>query len=569
MMRALLSTTLVLLLSVGSLLVGGPRGVAHASAQAALAEEASAPPFIVDGGLRAVVRDGDRADDGSYRVVSVSGIPTARRFLGTIELLPRRDGIDVVNELGFDTYLYGLAEVPQSWPEQVLEAQVIAARTYAWHVMGLSNRRDADICATVACQVFRGAEILLGANGDRWRAAVDATSGQVLLYDDQPILARYFSTSGGRTYPNEHVFPSSGPRPYLVGIEDPYDALAPLHRWEVRFTHDEFNALLAVGQSLRSTVPFRTVERLGADDDPRAEIRVTGQNGRRVEVRAIVLRDFLSSRAPELFPARFPPLRADGARPLPSTVPTTRYGVEVTSDEVVLRGLGWGHGVGMGQWGAYARALEGATPSEILSAYYNGLEPTIDPRIPATIRAGMGAARLGEEGLTLRLTAPTRLTDLAGNETALGLGSWSVDRERSRAGAPTGSRLVVTPPPGHGATLDVSATTTFPGVAWGTGETLDSIDPGHPDAFDARVTVNKPVLLRLEVRDELGHLVVERALGLAERGVHQVRWFGDGPGGERVAAGRYTLALLATDVTDAQGGRADMTRLRTVRTAPR
>jgi hypothetical protein len=63
--------------------------------------------------------------------------------------------------------------------------------------------------------------------------------------------------------------------------------------------------------------------------------------------------------------------------------------------------------------------------------------------------------------------------------------------------------------------------------------------------------------------------VVERDLGLAEQGVHQVRWFGDGPGGDRVAAGRYTLALLGTDVEDAQGGSADLTRLRTVRSAPR
>lgn len=531
-----------------------------AAAQAP-APSAAGTPVRVAGGVRFTAPDD--------AMLEVSGIPTARRFLDTIELLPRRSGIDVVNELGFDTYLYGLAEVPQSWPEAVLEAQVIAARTYAWHVMGLSNRRDADICATVACQVFRGAEILLGPNGDRWRAAVDATSGRVLLHDDEPILARYFSTSGGRTYPNEHVFPSSGPRPYLVGIEDPYDALAPLHRWEVRFTHDEFNTLLAAGQTLRATVPFADVERLGADDDPRAEIRVTGRNGRRVEVRAIVLRDFLSTRAPELFPDRFPPLRADGVRPLPSTVPTTRYGVEVTQDEVVLLGLGWGHGVGMGQWGAHARALEGASPEEILAAYYNGTEPVVDPRLPATIRAGMGAARLDDDGLTLRLTSPTRLTDLAGNEVALGLGSWSVDRERTSSGAPLGTRLVVTPPPGHGATLAVSATATFPGVTWGNGETLDSIDPGHPDAFDARVSVNKPVLLRLEVRDELGRLVLERDLGLAELGVHQVRWFGDGPDGARVAPGRYMLALLGTDVEDAEGGGADLTRLRTIRPAPR
>jgi len=172
-----------------------------------------APPASAEEGVR--VASGLRFTAPDEALIEVSGIPNARRFLDTLELLPRRGGIEVVNELGFDAYLYGLAEVPQSWPEAVLDAQVIAARTYAWRSVQRGAFRDSDICATVACQVFRGAEILLGTNGDRWRDAVDRTSGQVLLFEGEPILARYFSTSGGRTYANEEVFTSSGPFPYL------------------------------------------------------------------------------------------------------------------------------------------------------------------------------------------------------------------------------------------------------------------------------------------------------------------------------------------------------------------
>ena len=94
-----------------------------APAPSALAQTPTAP-ITISGGLRFVAPDDV--------LIDVSGIPTARRFLDTVELLPRRSGIDVVNELGFDAYLYGLAEVPQSWPEAVLDAQVIAARSYAW-----------------------------------------------------------------------------------------------------------------------------------------------------------------------------------------------------------------------------------------------------------------------------------------------------------------------------------------------------------------------------------------------------------------------------------------------------
>ncbi len=482
-----------------------------------------------------------------------------RRFLGTVELLPRRTGLDVVNELPFDAYLYGLAEVPRSWPAATLEAQVIAARTYAWHVMGLTAYRDYDICATTACQVFRGAEVLLASRGEWWRRAVDRTSGRVLLYEREPILARYFSTSGGRTYANEFVFPSSGPRPYLTGIEDPFDALSPLHRWEVRFTRAEFDALLAQGRRLSAVTPFADVERVGAVDDPRAMIRVTGRDGRRVEVAAIELRDFLSSRATELDPDRFPPLRSDGSARLPSVIPTTRYAIGVAGDEVVIEGYGWGHGVGMGQWGAHARALAGQEADEILAAYYGGIRPTVDPRLPATIRAGMGAARLEEDadgdpvGVSVTLTAPGDVRDRGGRLIARGLGTWTVDRVRTRAGAATGTTVVVTPPAGHGEPLVVTPSETYPGLAWGPGRELGSVHPGETGAVDVRAEVNKPVLLRLEARRrDDGAVAWSRELGLAERGPQWVRVFaGDTTG---IGPDTHRFVLVGTDVTGAVAG---------------
>ena len=488
-------------------------------------------------------------DDG---LLEVSGIPTARRFLDTIELLPRRGAVEVVNELGFDAYLYGLAEVPQSWPEAVLDAQVIAARSYAWRSVQRGTFRDYDICATTACQVFRGAEVLLGTNGDRWRDAVDRTSGAVLLYDGDPILARYFSSSGGRTYANDEVFESSGSFPYLQAIADPFDALSPLHRWEVRFTREEFDAILAEGRTLAATVPFADVERLGAADDPKAEIRVTGQDGTQVTVRAIVLRDFLSMRAVELFPDRFPPRRADGARALPSTIPTTRYDIEVADDAVVFHGLGWGHGVGMGQWGAHARALAGQSAEEILAAYYGGIVPTVDPSLPARIRAGMGRVTTdADEEVRVRLTSPTRVATTGGTTLSTSLGTWRV--------ANVGGVLRVTPPEGDGLPLAISRTSAYPAVTWGPGRTLGSVHPGSDDATDLRVTVNRPVLLRLEVTAEDGSTVRSEELGLAEAGAQWVRWFHDTVDGVRVPAGRYTARLVGVDGSGAEAGEASRT----------
>jgi SpoIID/LytB domain protein len=539
--------------------------VVPAAAEPVRTVERTDGPFGVAGGVRFTPPD---VTDPLAALIEVSGLGP-RRFLGTVELLPRRSGIDVVNELGFDTYLYGLAEVPRAWPEAVLEAQVVAARTYAWSAIERATYSDYDICATTACQVFRGAEVLLARGGPRWRAAVDATSGLVLLHEGAPILARYFSTSGGRTYPNEHVFPSSGPRPYLVGIDDPFDALSPLHRWESRFTRAEFDAILSQGTTLSRAVPLARVERLGAVDDPRAELRLTGTHGRSVTITAIALRDFLSSRAPALDAGRFPPLRADGAARLPATVPTTRYAVTVTADEVVVAGLGWGHGVGMGQWGAHARALAGHSAEDILAAYYGGLRPVAAPGVPTTIRAGMGAARLDVEesvapdgtagaatttiGMRVTLTVPSTVTDRAGRVLDRGLGTWRVDRVRTAAGAATGDRLVLTPPEGHGEPLEVAPTVTWPGLAWGPGATLGSVHPGALGAIDAITHVSKPVLLRLEARQHDTDTVTwSRELGLAERGVHWIRWFPDDAPG--IDPRTHRFVLVGTDVTGARAG---------------
>ncbi|MFP4148194.1 MAG: SpoIID/LytB domain-containing protein, partial [Nitriliruptoraceae bacterium] len=255
------------------------------------------------------------------------------RYHGTIELRP--DG-QVVNELPLERYLEGVAEMPSRWPAAALEAQAVAARTYAWWSARNGAHAGYDICASTACQVYRGAEVVLD-GGQRWADAVAATAGQVLRDSDgDPILARYFSTSGGRTYANEEVFPATGARPYLVAIDDPFDAASPYHRWEVRFDRADLDALLAEGERLAAVVPVAEVERTGAVDDLDAVLRFRGEDGTEVEVSPLAVRDFLNQLAPARFPDRYPSRRADGLRPLPTTVPSTRFTVDVSGDEVVL-----------------------------------------------------------------------------------------------------------------------------------------------------------------------------------------------------------------------------------------
>ena len=452
-----------------------------------------------------------------------------RRFRDTVEL--RANGPTLINELSLEDYVAGVAEMPSRWAPEALKAQAVAARTYAWYSIGLRTFEGYDICASTACQVFRGADVVLD-EGERWQAAVDATAGEMLVDDGgDPILARYFSTSGGSTYANEEVFPSSGPRDYLVAIDDPDDESSPYHRWTVRFSREEFDDILGRGETLGAATPVGAVQRLGALTDQDASFRVTGTDGTQVEVAAGDLRDFVSRVAPDAYPDRFPTARSDGFRPLPTTIPSTRFEVEVGADEVVVEGQGWGHGVGMGQYGARSRAERGEDYATILATYYGGLAPTVPADAPERIRVGMDAGDV----LSLRGDREVVITDADGTAVVdLALGTWTVTRD--------GDGWLLAPPEGTGAELRVGATRAV--------EALFDVD----DAVTVETEVNKPVLLRLEVRDATGTVVTERTIGTAEAGTHAATWRFVDDDGRAVRAGDYEIVLLATDAAGTTAG---------------
>ncbi len=474
--------------------------------------------------------------DGSPTfVIGIDGVLDVEergRFYDTLEVrLSGSSGL-LINELAIDDYVAGIAEMPTRWPLEALKAQAVAARTYAWRAIERATYSGYDICATVACQVFRGAEVVLGSEtGERWRQAVDDTAGEVLLdSDDRPILARYFSTSGGRTYANEDVFPSNGSFEYLVGIDDPYDAASPLHRWHARFTREQFDEILSRGQTLSAVTPVADVERIGDVDDPLARIRVTGVNGASREVDAVAFRDFVSRVSASLYPDEFPGMRDDGERPLPTTMPSSRFMVTLTDDEVFVAGRGWGHGVGMGQYGALGRAEAGAEYTQILAAYYNGLQPQVASDLPDRVRVGMPVS------LPMQVGGTTVFDILDADEVVVeqALGTWEVDR--------VDGAWRLTAPIGHGEPLAVSTT-----------RLADDVRQ-FDDAAIIDVDVNKPVFLRLVVTDAQGDTVHDRTLGVVEAGAHRATWRHDDDARQTVPPGDYAVTLTATDASGVQGG---------------
>jgi len=148
-----------------------------------------------------------------------------RPYRGQIEVAVAAQRLNAINALGLEQYLFGVVprEMPSEWPEEALKAQAVAARSYA-----LNHRvggKGFDLYADVRSQVYGG----VAGEHPRATAAIQATAGQVLLWEGKPINALFHSTSGGATADVEEVFGASVP--YLVGVDDPHSSLSPVHRW--------------------------------------------------------------------------------------------------------------------------------------------------------------------------------------------------------------------------------------------------------------------------------------------------------------------------------------------------
>jgi stage II sporulation protein D (peptidoglycan lytic transglycosylase) len=332
------------------------------------------------------------------------------RFPGTLRIGRSDDGtLALTVVLPFDRYLEGIAEVPPSWPKAALEAQAIAARSYALATTGWSGDEgdslDEPICATTSCQVYRGIPVPADPAHRRWVGAVRRTDGKVLLYEGHLATTVYFSTSNGRTHANEEIF-GSAPLAYLRSVAERDDGASPTSRWRVRLPfHDLTRFLRAAGLWPRGRA-------ISAARPRGASLTVRGGGALR-SIDAADLRDAVNTWAPCLRPGRYPSETPKGTLPL--TIPSRWLHLSSTESALVVTGRGWGHGVGMVQWGAYGKARKGLSASDILAYYYGGLRPEDHPE-PGVIRVRVTS------GLTVLRISPSDPGAKLGGR-ALGTGS--------------------------------------------------------------------------------------------------------------------------------------------------
>ncbi len=338
------------------------------------------------------------------------------RYGGDVEIRNRFDGLVLVEHVELDEYLAGIREVPFSWPEEALAAQVVAARTYlAWTLdrgrAGAGATYEFDICATTACQVYSGTSQV--ADGDRWQSAIATTSNQLLIYEGKPAQTLYSSSSGPRTRTSSDVFNGSS-KPYLQAVDSDEEGVTPYWEWQVDLPVEALVRILeaagfAVGADVRS-VSVQTAD----DGGGHWVLEVSSADGL-TRIPNADLRWIMNRYGPQLYPGLLPARRDDGRR-WPQAILSYTFTADYTVPEqapfsprvarwlpasdqpeagsVSFIGTGWGHGVGMSQWGANAMASDGATHVEILSHYYGGLEP-IDgsDRLPDTVAVGLAWGR--------------------------------------------------------------------------------------------------------------------------------------------------------------------------------
>ena len=334
--------------------------------------------------VRAMRRGGQATAwvDGSVTMRTESGVAFAlfagRRYRGAIRVVANDTGLVVVNVLPVEDYLRGVVPLEIGGTRGVsdqaaVEAQAIAARSYAWvrlnSVRGSAWRTASyDMAATVSDQVYGGVDAERE-NSDR---AVRATSGLVIKYGGRIVDAPYSSSCGGASAAPDEVW-RAAPAAYLRRVSDRipgsaeryYCDIAPRFAWTRAFTSAELDAAVRTYLRQYSDVPSG-----GAGHVRGLAVEERTPSGRVGRAVFMTERGNFAVRANDI---RYV-LRQPGGEILNSTYfsVNTETARDGSLARVVLTGNGYGHGVGMCQWGAIGRARAGQTARSILAAYYPG-----------------------------------------------------------------------------------------------------------------------------------------------------------------------------------------------------
>ena len=283
---------------------------------------------------------------------------TDRRYPARLVARVEGGSVEWVNHAPIETYVASVVASELNFPEiEAAKAQAILARTYALRRQG--EHATYDLFDDQRHQVYRGLATITPTS----QRAAQETAGQTLTYNGELADAYYFSSSGGHTANNEALW-DGAPIPYLRGVPDPYDTVAPDHSW--RTTAPRGAVLRALSNQFGGAVRGVQVERRSPSGRV-LTVRLDG--GRRATITGSQFRRAVDS--------------AVGAR----TVRSTSYDISLQGDEYVFTGGGFGHGVGMSQFGAVGQARAGRSHREILAHYFVGTDVSGGSAAPLAAQA--------------------------------------------------------------------------------------------------------------------------------------------------------------------------------------
>ena len=267
-------------------------------------------------------------------------------YRGKIELHNVLGKIYVINILNIEEYLFSVvpSEMPSSWNIEALKSQAIASRTYScYHLIKNQSKNIYDLDSTTNFQVYKGIKTETPSSIE----AVTKTSGIIMTYNYEPIVAYFHSTSGGKTADDKDVWAGTD-LPYLQSVECSYSKDSPHYEWTTELTIDEIkNALSGKYKRIEGIqkISFSKI------NDRVTEVTIVHSNG----TIKISGNDFRL-----LFP--------------PQKLKSTFFTAKREKNSLLINGHGWGHGVGMCQWGAKGRSERGIKYEDILKFYYKDIK---------------------------------------------------------------------------------------------------------------------------------------------------------------------------------------------------
>lgn len=272
-------------------------------------------------------------------------IINGRRFRGNIRLIKKDNAhLLVINEIALEDYVKGVLyhEVSHYWPQEALKAQAVACRSYAVYQAQAGSAQDYDVTADIYSQVYGGK------TSERYRTnkAVDETKGEILAFQGKVFPAYFHATCGGRTEDASVLWNID--LPPLKGVNCGFCRDSPHFNWHLVLSLGKIEEnLTGAGKKIKK---IQDIMILGRDKSGRvSDLKI---NADKDELK-ISAKDFRNIIGPNL-------------------IKSANFTVQIVNHDAVFEGLGWGHGVGLCQWGAYFMAKQGKNYKDILQYYYPG-----------------------------------------------------------------------------------------------------------------------------------------------------------------------------------------------------